>query len=98
MLEASIYGAYPRGFLSDSAHRCRRCSGGPVMGSDGFLMDHCMNCGNWQGVVEPLSLGLGTAKRQIVRLLRKATARFRRLANAESENAVPMEAIPAPCT
>lgn len=97
MLEASIYSAYPRAFLGDSAHRCSRCGGGPVMGSDGFLMDHCMNCGNWQSAAEPLSLGLGVAKRKIVSLFNKTVARFRRLPSAAAGSAVCPEPTPTPC-
>jgi len=97
MLEASIYSAYPRALLGDSAHRCRRCGGGPVMGSDGFLMDHCMNCGSWQSAVEPLSLGVSAAKRRIVSLFKRTTARLRRLANAEPASAVSTEPTLTPC-
>lgn len=97
MLEASIYSAYPRAFLGDSAYRCRRCGGSPVMGSDGFLMDHCMNCGNWQSAVEPLSIGFGVAKRKIVSLFKKTRARLRRRLSAEPASALSTEPTLNPC-
>jgi hypothetical protein len=50
----------------DSAYRCRRCGSGPVTVSDGFLMSHCMNCGNWQGDSVPIDLGLGKLKDMVV--------------------------------
>lgn len=70
MLDLSLYGAYQGMIFSDSAYRCRRCGQGPVMGSDGFLMSHCMNCGNWQGAAEPINLGFGWMKEKLFNLFR----------------------------
>jgi len=91
MLDASIYCAYPNSFPSDSAHRCRRCGGGPVMGSDGFMMDHCMNCGNWQAAAASIDLGFGRLKDAAVKLFQKAkagTIRLLGLKNGGAELAV----------
>lgn len=94
MLDASIYCAYPNSFPSDSAHRCRRCGGGPVMGSDGFMMDHCMNCGNWQAAAEPISLSLGRMKDAAGKLFQKAKAAALRLLGMKDGGA-PLAATPA---
>ena len=98
MLETAIYSAYTQAFLGDSAHRCRYCGGGPVMGGDGFLMDHCMNCGNWQSATEPLSLGFSAAKNRVVNLFKKATARLRRWVGTEQTNATEDAPTSVPCT
>lgn len=87
MLEASIYSSFPRLILGDSAHRCRRCGSGPVMGSDGFLMDHCMSCGNWQTATESFGPLFGDAKRKIVKWCSSVRARLlsKRVAKQRAE-------------
>ena len=96
MLEMMLYGVRPGPILGDSAYRCRRCGCGPVMGCDGFLMDHCMNCGNWQGSQEPLNLGIGRALNSLGGRLVKATSKiFRGLRSARNvENTPELAAVP----
>ena len=65
MLDYMMHGASGR-IYSGSAYRCQRCGHGPVSTSDGFIMSHCMNCGNWQGYQEPVDFGIGRLKDKIL--------------------------------
>ena len=73
MIDSAIY-LNSRSIFSDTAHRCCRCGQGPVMAGDGFMMSHCMNCGNWQPAVEPLSIGFGWIRDKVSGWLGRAKA------------------------
>lgn len=73
MIDSALY-LSSRSILGDSAHRCCRCGQGPVMAGDGFLMSHCMNCGNWQPSAEPLGISFGPFKDRLVAWFGRAKA------------------------
>ena len=85
MLNMAMYGASHRALPGDSAYRCRYCSSGPVIGGDGFLMDHCMNCGSWQNYSEPIGPRLSSVKKAVVAWLKKVKAYLPRSSRANAE-------------
>jgi hypothetical protein len=48
MLDYVMLQHLPGSIYSDSIYRCPSCGQGPVMASDGFLMNRCLNCGRYQ--------------------------------------------------
>lgn len=75
MIDSALY-LSGRSILSDSAHRCCRCGQGPVMAGDGFMMSHCMNCGNWQPSTEPLGISIGVLKEKLAAWFGRTKAAF----------------------
>lgn len=76
MLDLMFYGSCPSSITWDNVYRCRRCGQGPVMVSDGFLMSHCGNCGNWQGCAESLDIGARWLKSKMLGLFTSLKCRF----------------------
>ena len=52
---------------SDSAYRCQSCGQGPVMTGDGFLMNRCLNCGQYHHAIDLPSLDFSWLHKQIAK-------------------------------
>ena len=76
MMDYMLLGHSSRMIFSDSANRCVACGHGPVMGGDGFLMTHCMNCGVYRHWSEPVDLGLGKLKDKVVAWIKRGAGRI----------------------